>query len=468
MMENLQDKLDFFDEDVKDLQTRLEDELQDVQARRSQERCKIIQVTTLMKTIIQKAEDKLLAENDQLFSQFEEIVKKCLETSNQIKNEISHIRDDAEAIQTNDQMTVTKLQQNYDTLLDRFTSLQKTIVAPVFKRVDDDIEVLKNMDIGFFEHTENLNEGANRVQTISFSSQLDKEFKPCFPTGFLWVDGIIIVSDKGNKTLKFFTEDGKFISELIFTNASPYGVCQIKEKCFAVTLAKMRQIYLVSLVDSIAEVISSFQTYSGYTGLCPGFKTGSLIATVVSHNLGESHVDVIGMQGQIFITFQNDPALGVPLFKFPRYVVANQGVIIISDWRKNSVIFLHESTGSVLKEYKGTRDFPLADPYGICLDETGNVYVLNGKKGSVHVLDLQCNLVEVIEATSELMAPRLLAFDNNSGRLAVTYGSGEIKSFHHRVPATVSTEPVTPPPHTPSFLLPPKDDAHLRCPSPSF
>lgn len=465
-MEGLRENLDFLDEDLSSLQTRLQNELDDVQNRRLQERNKILRVMSIMKLTVQRAEDKFVAENDNLFSKFEDSLKTSLETTEDMRKEVSSIQSE-----TGDDLTSGSemmLRQKYDSLQDRYATLQRSSVAPVFKQVDDDLEVLKCMDFGYFEHVEYLSDGVSKAQTIKFSTQLKYETNPCFPTGFLWVNGLIILSDKGNKKLKFFSDKGEFLGELIFTMTSPYGVCHIKDDSFAVTLPKIREIYIVEFIDPAAKVLTSFKTYSGYSGLCRGPRTGSLIGTVASNSPGESRVDIIGLQGEIYLSFQNDPQLGVPLFKFPRYVVVNQGVLIISDWRKDSVIFLHETTGCVLKEYKGTREQPLVNPYDLSLDDAGNVYVLNGKDGSIHVLDTQCNLIEVLHATSELISPRLIAYDCFGGRLAVTYAAGDVKSYHHRVPTTLPIQPASPPPHSPSFLLPPKDDAHLRCPSPVF
>lgn len=167
------------------------------------------------------------------------------------------------------------------------------------------------------------------------------------------------------------------------------------------------------------------------------------------------------------MTFKTHPTLGEPLFKFPRFILANQGVIIVSDWRKDCVIFLHEATGSILKEYRGTREQPLANPYDISLDADGSVYIMNGKNGAIHVLDSQCNLVDVITETSYLLSPKLISYDSSSGRLAVTYGAGDIRSFNHCVRKPLhdlSTHLAQPP----SVLALPTMDANVKCPSPGF
>ncbi|XP_045175588.2 uncharacterized protein LOC123536455 [Mercenaria mercenaria] len=466
-MENLQENLEFFSDDVRDFKDALNQKLDDVETRRAQERDKITRMTNDMKITIQRVEDKLVAENYLLFSQYEEYLKMSIDSSSQMEKELSAIRSEAEDAVLSGTKDETKegiLLHKYDSLQDRLVALQKGAVPPVFKPVKEDLLVVKSMDIGTFEH----NEAQSEPLTIAFPSQRAVDVGHCFLTGLLWINNMFVVSDKANKKLKFFEENGSFLGELLFTNALPYGVCHIKDNSFAVSLPKARQIYIVCIQDKTARVLSSFQTYVGYAGLCKGLRVGSMIATMASNTPGESHVDIIGFRGEVFLSFKNDPQLGLPLFKFPRYVEAFQGVLIISDWRKDCVIFLHVTTGSILKEYRGTRDHPLINPYDVSLDERGNVYILNGKDGSVHVVDVQCNLTDVIKETSELLNPRLIAYDDASGRLAVTYGAGDIKTYHHRVPVPVEVEPESPPPHSPSFLLPPKSDAHARCPSPGF
>lgn len=463
-MDTLRDNLDFFSDDVKDFKETIANELGDLSNKRAHERREIIRVTNSMKMAIETKETALLAEYETTLSRHQERLQKCFDTSEEMEHEIASLQFQADgslASEKSDHLVEYKFK--YDALQDRFGAFQKHILAPVFKPLNDDIEAVRNVTIGTFEYIEAEAEDLS----INFSAHRDADINPCFSVGILWVNNIIVISDKGNNKVKFFTENGVFLSELLFTNASPYGVCYVHDNTFAVTLPKVKQIYIVSLLENIAKVVSSFHTHSGYAGLCNGVRPRSMIASVASNTPGESHVDIIGFSGEVFLSFKNHPTSGVPLFKYPRFILANQGVLIVSDWRKDCVIFLHEATGSVLKEYKGTKEQPLVNPYDMSMDADGNIYIMNGKNGSIHVLDLQCNLVDVIIETSQLLSPRLISYDSARYLLAVTYGAGDIRSFYHCVRKPVA-ELSSPPAHAQSVLAPPTLDANARCPSPRF
>ncbi|XP_060560869.1 uncharacterized protein LOC132720701 isoform X2 [Ruditapes philippinarum] len=467
-METVLENLEFFTDDVSDFKNDLQRKLTEVDQSRDQEGSKITRTTGSMKLAIKTAEKKLLTENAELFTAYEHNLQKSIEAVSQLEKEITSVRSQAQNCLTSgtgsgsseDRMIYNK----FDSLQTRLASLQKGAVHPVFQPCEDNLSIVKHIDVGKFEVS-----GANLVPPIiGFPTKRSKDMNPCFVTGFLWANHMFVVSDKGNKKVKFFTEYGDFLGELMFTDASPYGICHMKDTCVAITLPKVRQIYIAQVNNMKAEILSSFYTHVGYAGLCKGHDGYTFIASMASNTPGESQVDIIGFRGEVLMSFKSDPKLQTPLFSFPRYVAAFQGALIISDWRKDCVIFLHVATGSVLKEYRGTKESPLTNPYDIALDNQGNVYILNGKDGTVHVVDTQCNLTDVIRDTSELLNPRLLAYNDEAGLLAVTYGAGDIKTYYHRVPLPETAKPSISSHDTPAFLSPPIPDATARSPSPAF
>ncbi|XP_060606324.1 uncharacterized protein LOC132758652 [Ruditapes philippinarum] len=479
-METVLENLDFFTDDVSDFKNDLQRKLTVVGQSRDQERSKITRTTESMKLAIKKAEDKLLTENAELFTAYEHNLRKSIETISQLEKEITSVRSQVDNCLTSgtavgssdDRMIYNK----FDSLQNRLASLQKGAVQPVFQPCEEDLVIVKNIDVGKFE----VSDANIAPPIIGFPTKRTVDMYSCFITGFLWFNHMFVVSDKTNKKVKYFTEHGDFLCELLFTDASPYGICHMKDTWVAIALPKVRQIYIARLNNMKAEILNNFRTDVGYAGLGKGHDGNSLIASMASNTPAESHVDIIDFRGEVLMTFKNDPQLPAPIFNFPRYVEAFQGALIISDWRKDCVIFLHAASGSVLKEYRGTKESPLINPYDISLDKLGNVYVLNGKDGTVHVVDTQCNLTDVIRETSELLNPRLLAYNDEAGLLAVTYGAGDIKTYYHRVPLPETAKPSIPSHdtpashhtptshHTPAFLSPPIPNATARSPSPAF
>lgn len=281
-MDTLRDNLDFFSDDVKDFRETTQKELDDLSNQRAHGRGEIIRVTNSMKMALEIKEAALLAEHETKFSSHQERLQKCFDTSEEMENEITSLKYQADgnlASEKSDHLVEYKFK--YDALQDRFGRLQKLILVPVFKPLANDIDAMKNMTIGTFEYIEAAEDAD---LTINFSAHRDVDVNLCFSVGILWVKNLIVISDKGNKKVKFFTENGVFLSELLFTNASPYGVCSVNDCSFAVTLPKVKQIYIVALFENIAKVVSNFHTYSGYAGLCNGVRPRSLIASVASNN----------------------------------------------------------------------------------------------------------------------------------------------------------------------------------------
>ena len=253
-------------------------------------------------------------------------------------------------------------------------------------------------------------------------------------TSIIWKNRKIVATDKSNKKLKIFTDEGLFLHDIIFSNAEPYCVAPIDtvvdkndgvEK-FCVTFPKVKYLYFVcyeSQVKNKAPTIWFYlQTQVGYSGVSAGYFKNQILCTVVS-NSGDPRVDFVDFKGNILKTIANPN-----LFSFPRYILTKSNAIIASDYKLNQVIFL-DYNGVVLGQYRGARGHSLVNPYDITIDGEGNVYVMDGKTGDVHVTDAQLRTIGIIQCGSKLLRPRLLEYDAITNRLAIMHGAGEVTMY---------------------------------------
>ena len=175
----------------------------------------------------------------------------------------------------------------------------------------------------------------HEAETFSLH-RADMDLKPSIFSSFVWANGRIVLTDKSNRKLKFFTEDGKFLYDMLFSNAEPYCVAVLnktpKGDTYAITFPKNKYIYFVFLADSgetPPSVLSYLATYVGYSGVTRDPNSESIFATVVS-NSGEPRVDHLNVLGQVLKSFTKD-SYGHLMFSFPRYILVNANTIIVSD-----------------------------------------------------------------------------------------------------------------------------------------
>lgn len=199
---------------------------------------------------------------------------------------------------------------------------------------------------------------------------------------------------------------------------------------FAVTFPKAKYIYFVSFdgkeITKPPAILSYFATEVGYSGVARGSLENSIFGTVVS-NSGEPRVDLLDVRGKTLTTFNSDE-FRRPLFSFPRYILVNDKTVIVSDHKMNAVIFL-DFHGKVHGKYVGFQGQQLINPYDITCDGEGNVYVIDGRTGDIHVFDKMLRIISVIRSGSSLLNPRLLKYDIQTNRLAITHGAGMVTVY---------------------------------------
>ena len=269
------------------------------------------------------------------------------------------------------------------------------------------------------------------------------------PVALSWKMEKILVADRANGKIKAYSGIGGVIPSFKFIAEMYLGGCEIYDMAFVeargqelrhvITIPRAKTLMFISIgADKVFKMMYKLKLTHGYTGVAKGPTGNTLVcADALPHN-GEARIDIVNIQGQIIRTFKSTCSL--LNFSYPRCVEVFDQAIIVADWKLNLVVVLHEDVGAVA-QYAGTRSYPLKEPCSLTIDQFGNIMVVDGKTGNIHVIDLYCQPLEVIKCLRGETA-KLISFDKTSHRLAIYRKTGDIgiydfKGGYHTVSRNV-------------------------------
>lgn len=175
----------------------------------------------------------------------------------------------------------------------------------------------------------------------------------------------------------------------------------------------------------VRKLCSAFQ----YGSVCRGTVDQTLIGGDSNDRMGSATVDIFNFSGQVIKSFKYTPS-NVGL-QYPKALEVHGSFVIVMDWKLRTVI-VYCHNGDVIGEYSGTDTSPICNIQDITLDHCGNILILDGELANIHVIDLDCNPVEIIKipkSFSDPTTPKLISFDVESKRLAVARSNADIAIF---------------------------------------
>ena len=279
------------------------------------------------------------------------------------------------------------------------------------------------------------------------------------PVALSWKMERILVADRANGKIKAYSGIGGAIPSFKFIAEMYLGGCEIYDMAFyeargeegryVVTVPRADTLMFIALgPDRVFKMVFKLKLSHGYTGVAKGPTGNTLVCANALPNNGEARIDIVNIQGHVIRTFKRTCSL--LNFSYPRCVEVFNQAIIVADWKLSLVVVLHEDGGAVA-QYAGTRSYPLKEPCSLTIDQFGNIMVVDGKTGNIHVIDLYCQPLEVIKCLRGETA-KLISFDNTSHRLAMYRKSGDIGIYdfeggYHTISRNV--EPPSTPVHVP-------------------
>lgn len=271
----------------------------------------------------------------------------------------------------------------------------------------------------------------------SFPIRRGEDRRQPLPCSLLWNYDWICLGDRANMKVKFFNPSGKLVSEVSLPGFGIEDVAFLEtchgESRYLVTCPRNSNSFklLILFINAQGQsgVVHKFNTISCYSCVCRGPKEQMLVGGQSHHGIGPPRVEIFTFKDELVREINITPS-GHPL-QYPRSLEVWGDKIVISDWRLNTVMIVKDD-GSNLGEYRGHPMTPLCNPIDITLDNYGNIMIMDGELAKIHVCDLTGAPIEVITVprfSNENTACKLLAFEKDSKRLAITKSNGEIAIF---------------------------------------
>ena len=251
------------------------------------------------------------------------------------------------------------------------------------------------------------------------------------PVALSWDLECISVADRANSKIKFFSSSGGVLTEMYLGGCEIYDIAFIEasyyEIRYVVTVPRAKTFIFISIINGqTVQLLQKLKFQQGYTSVAKGPTGHTLVGANALPNLGASRVDIINYQGEVLRSFTHT-CTNIE-FAYPRCVKVFKQAIVVADWKLNLVMVFLED-GTALGQYNGIPHYPLKEPSSLTLDHCGNIMVVDGKTGNIHVIDLHCRPVQIIKSPRGQSLPKLLAFHTGSHRLAVARQSGDIAIY---------------------------------------
>ncbi|XP_052810787.1 uncharacterized protein LOC128238688 isoform X1 [Mya arenaria] len=252
-------------------------------------------------------------------------------------------------------------------------------------------------------------------------------------TALLWNDNWICVGDRANMKVKFFYPKGQLVSEVLLLGYKIADVAFLESlngECrYLVTCPQHYTLIIIFVKEGGSTgIVSSFRTLSAYNCVSRGPQPQTLVGGQAIDETQPPRVEIINFKGEILNTIKFTPSMN-PL-SYPRSVNIWGSKIVISDWGLSTVMTVL-GDGTNIGEYRGSPVSPLCSPIDITFDNFGNIMIMDGELGNVHVCDIHGTPIEVIKVPklSETTNPKLIAFEEKSKRLAISKANGDIMLF---------------------------------------
>lgn len=254
------------------------------------------------------------------------------------------------------------------------------------------------------------------------------------PVALAWNHGKICIADRTNMRVKFFFPNGQLITEMYFSGIEIHDLTFLEEALgesrYVLTSPKSKTLMIIGIdSQNIPKVIRKLVFPKQYSSVCRGPRVQTLIGAEITSQTGGSVVDMFNFTGQILLSINHTPTF--VFLQYVRRVEAFGNHIIVLDWKINS-LSVYQDDGTAVCEYRGTSNSPLINPLDMTLDNQGNIMILNGEFSNIHVVDLHCNLIEIMKlprSPSSASNAKLIAFDLKTRRLAVARSNGDIAVF---------------------------------------
>ncbi|XP_060603582.1 uncharacterized protein LOC132756512 [Ruditapes philippinarum] len=250
-----------------------------------------------------------------------------------------------------------------------------------------------------------------------------------------WNRGKICVADRANTKMRFFQPTGEMMTETVFDCSELRDMTFLDETHgetrYVLTSPRCKSVMVIGIDgENNVRIIHKLESPHRYSYVCRSPRPGTLLGAKVVSKSNKSVVNMFTFAGNILLTISKTPSYN-QLQCVKALDVFGSNIIVLDG--KINAVFVYKDDGRTVGEYRGTPEEPLVNPTDVSLDTKGNALILNGERSNIHVMNLQCNLIEIIKIPGsnigKMPSRKLIAFDIESQRLAVARSNGEIAIF---------------------------------------
>ncbi|KAL4232838.1 hypothetical protein ACF0H5_007525 [Mactra antiquata] len=271
----------------------------------------------------------------------------------------------------------------------------------------------------------------------SFPVRRERDHRSPFIVALTWNFGRVCLTDRANMKVKFFVPQGHLLKAMQFLGNELHDITFLEEVQgevrYLLSCPRNRNLFIISIDHTNnAQIVRKVDTDGCYSCVCRGPIEQTLIGIQLANrqypNLFTA-VHVFTFSGKILTQITHTPS--AVLLMYPKAVEVFETKIIVLDWKLNSVCVYFQN-GQQIGEYRGTPESPLVNPLDMTLDHKGNIMILNGEFSNIHVIDLNCNPLEVIKIPKNnpgSSTAKLIAFDVETHRLCLARSKGDLAVF---------------------------------------
>jgi len=231
-----------------------------------------------------------------------------------------------------------------------------------------------------------------------------------------------IVCDTPN-AITLYSKDGT-IRKVLSMPGEVNDVCYLPDGSLYVSELRGKTIWKVG-TDNVAKTLTCLEeAVRGVTG-----KGDRLFVTrrVDSHQM----VSMLQEDGSVIKDIIMDN--GLPIFGHPdRLALTNDGLICVTDRGRDGAVIFVTVSGRVISVYKGDQELQERfEPWGLCVDHRGYVFVTDRFNNCVHLLDGEGSLLKhILNQDDGVRRPLGVAVDEQ-GHLWVGNEDGSVKVFNY-------------------------------------
>ncbi len=287
--------------------------------------------------------------------------------------------------------------------------------------------IFRNNDLPISNVLPTLGESLELVSQFECRGLTDR--KDIWPTGLaVTADGHYMVLDRENKRLKAYDKTGNLLSEFGEKELScPYDIAIMQNGNLAITDYDDEDVKVFTPEGTLVAKLKGPMKYP--RGIAVSANGQIVIVDAHSQRL----IIHEPQQGKVVRIIEGKADSNGTQLTDPYYVACNDnGNLVVTDWgAPNLKIFSPD--GKISGQYGtyGIRQDQCLQPYGVCIDRHGYIFMADNQNHRIHLLGPDGKFIRfVITRQQGLWHPMALAI-NPSGHLVVTEALGKVKTFRY-------------------------------------